>query len=167
MKLLTPQVHGYIDYLVVTTFFTAPNIFGFAILAATLSYIIALSHFFMTVMTDFPLGVLRLIPFPVHGTLELIISGVLVALPWLLGFNKDIRARNFYVGSGLSVFGVWLLTDYKGIKVQAVGVSPDGKSSEKNQVPIGKQNHHSIEHGSESRHTIVARLNRLFHLSSE
>jgi len=45
--------------------------------------------------------------------LELVISVLLVLLPWLLGFASVPTARNFYVGAGI-VFIVWLVTDYAG-----------------------------------------------------
>lgn len=59
------------------------------------------------------LGVVKLIPFTVHGAIEFVIAIALVAMPWLLGFANQPAARNFYVGSGVVVFIVWLITDYK------------------------------------------------------
>lgn len=59
------------------------------------------------------LGVVTLIPFTVHGAIEFVIAIALVAMPWLRGFANQAAARNFYVGSGVVVFIVWLITDYK------------------------------------------------------
>lgn len=119
MKILTPQQHGFIDYAVVVAFLAAPTLFGLTGLSATLSYVLAAVHLLLTVFTAFPLGVVKVIPFPVHGTLELVVSVALVAAPWLLGFAGQSNARNFYVGSGIAVFLVWLITDYAAAEVPA------------------------------------------------
>ena len=113
MKILTPRQHGVIDYAVVVLFLAAPSLFGFTGVAATLSYALAAVHLLLTLFTAFPLGLVKVVPFGVHGTLELVISVALVAVPWVLGFAEQTRARNFYVGTGLAVFVVYLITDYK------------------------------------------------------
>jgi hypothetical protein len=112
MKLLSPATHGVLDYALVALFLLAPTLFGFAGIAETLCYALAAVHLVMTLCTAFPLGVVKLIPFPVHGALELAVAVGLVIAPWLLAFDAVTWARNFYVGAGVFVFGVWLATNY-------------------------------------------------------
>ena len=81
--------------------------------SAIISYVLAAVHLALTLTTAFPMGVVKVIPFPVHGTLELIVSIALLALPWLAGFADQAAARNFYVGAGVVIFLVWLTTDYR------------------------------------------------------
>jgi len=113
MKILTPAQHAPIDYAIVVAFAAAPSLFGFAGTPATLSYALAAVHLALTVFSDFPGGLIKLIPFTVHGALELVISVLLVAIPWVLGFAGQPAARNFYVTMGVAAFVVWLLTDYQ------------------------------------------------------
>lgn len=114
MKILNPRVHGYIDYLVVLYFLAAPGLFGFSGLPATIFYVLAAAHLTLTLLTAYPLGVVKLIPFPLHGGIELLVGIALVALPWTLGFaNTELLARNIYVLSGAVLFVAWLITDYK------------------------------------------------------
>lgn len=116
MKILSPKVHGYLDYLVVVAFALAPTIFGLTGLPATISYVLAVVHLALTLITAFPLGVASLVPFTVHGWVELLVSIGLVALPFIAGFSDAPDARNFYIVAGAVIFIVWLITDYKAAK---------------------------------------------------
>ena len=40
-------------------------------------------------------------------------SVVLVALPWLAGFSDEVLARSVYVGMGILLFVIWVLSDYR------------------------------------------------------
>lgn len=110
MKILTPRMHGYLDYLVVLTFAAAPTLFGFSVIPSRVSYALAVVHLLLTIFTAFPLGLMKLIPFTIHGALELIVSVTLVVLPFALGFAGEPAARNFYIGAGVVIFIVWLTT---------------------------------------------------------
>lgn len=113
MKILSPRVHGYLDYVVVVAFALAPSLFGFSAMPTRVSYALAVVHLLMTLMTRFPLGIVKMIPFTIHGGIEFIVSFTLLTLPWLLGFADEGAARNFYLAFGVVVFLVWLTTDYK------------------------------------------------------
>gem|GEM_PF-213594 len=113
MKILNPRVHGYVDYLLVAVFLLAPTLLGMSSTPSVISYALAAIHFTETILTAFPLGLVKLIPFTLHGASEFVVSIALVALPWVVGFASDTTARNFYVASGVLIFVVWLITDYK------------------------------------------------------
>lgn len=113
MKILSPKAHAPVDYLVVALFVLAPTIFNFSGLPVTLTYCIAALHLGMTMITAFPGGLLKAIPFTVHGNIELAMAFVLAACPFLLGFADMEVARNFYIASGVAVLLVWMMTDYK------------------------------------------------------
>ena len=120
MRKLAPRPHGYIDYLVVLLFVLAPTIFGYADdgAAATTTYFIAALHFGLSVLTRYPLGIVKLIPFPIHGGIELAAAISLVVLPWIVGFNHDAAPRNLFVISAIAIFGVWLVTDYRAAELE-------------------------------------------------
>ena len=113
MKILSPRVHGYLDYAYVGLFLLAPTLFGFGGLAATICYVLAIAHAGMTLMTAFPLGIVKVIPFTVHAGIEVAMVVLLLAAPFLLGFSNIPAARNFYIAAGALLGVVWLTTDYK------------------------------------------------------
>lgn len=115
MKILSPTVHGALDYVVVLLFALAPTLFGFTGVPATLSYVLAGVHLLMTLCTKFPMGVIKLVPFPIHGMVEVAVVLGLVAAPWLFGFSGVLVARNFYLGAAALIAVVVALTNYRGV----------------------------------------------------
>lgn len=114
MKILSAKVHGVLDYVVVIVFLAAPKLIGLQGTPALLSYALAAVHLMVTVLTDFPLGLVKLIPLPIHGWIELAVAPTLIAVPWVLGFAAVPMARWFYVAAGVVIFLTWLITDYRG-----------------------------------------------------
>ncbi len=120
MKILDPKTHGIIDYLVVIFLWASPTLFGLPPTTALFTYVLGGIHLLLTVSTRFPLGFLNLIPFQLHGTIELIVSLVLVGVAFYLGGEEGALARNFYLGFAAAVFLTWLVTDYGGKTVPTV-----------------------------------------------
>ncbi len=118
MKILNPRTHGYLDYVTVILFLVAPTVLGLTGIPAMLAYALAMIHLVMTLVTDFPLGVVPLIPFTIHGWVERVVGPVLIIVPFVLGFSTDLVARNFYVAMGIVIVLVGLVTDYKGTETQ-------------------------------------------------
>lgn len=110
MKLLSPKVHGILDYAVVLVFIGAPSLFGLAGIAAQLSYALAAIHLTLTLFTDFPCGAFRVIPLSIHGWIELAVAPTLIATPWIFSFGTHARA--FYIAAGVVIFITWSITDY-------------------------------------------------------
>jgi len=81
--------------------------------AAMGCYVIAGALLLVSLVTRYPLGVARLVPFTVHGALELLAAPLIVAYPWIARFDGVASARNFYVVAGVAVFLLWLVTDYR------------------------------------------------------
>src|SRR5579859_5901147 len=116
MKIIKAKIHGYLDYLVVLIFLCAPTLLHFSLLPAVISYALAGVHLALTLLTDFPLGVLKMVPLKWHGIIELIVGPVLVALPFVLGFGSEPAAQYFYILNGIVILIVWFLTDYGNTK---------------------------------------------------
>ncbi len=113
MKVISDTAHGILDYLTVAIFALAPrpSILGLTGFAALVSYALAAIHLVMTLLTNMPLGVLKIIPMRLHALVEILVGPVLVVaalvLPTLLG-NK----REFFLVMGLVILAVWLLSSY-------------------------------------------------------
>jgi hypothetical protein len=120
MKLIDARVHGYLDFVVVIAFVLAPFVVGLGGTPALLCWGLAAVHLVLTLLTRFPAGVVKIIPFVVHGAIELLVSVGLVFAPRIFGFAPGSPARNFFITSGVVVFLVWVLTDYVGRGVDKV-----------------------------------------------
>jgi len=114
MNLLDARLHGFLDLVTVGVFLLGPFFFGLGGYVAAVAWGLAAAHLLMTLLTRFPLGVVKVIPFPVHGAVELVAGVVLVlAMPRMLGASADSPARTFFVGAGVAILVVWLLTRYR------------------------------------------------------
>ncbi len=112
-RLISPRVHGFIDYAVAVLLFLAPTLFGFENqTATTLSYVFGVAHTAVSLLTKYPLGVVKAIPFRIHGYIELTAAFVLLASPSIFGFTVDTAARNFFMISAIALLGVIALTRY-------------------------------------------------------
>ena len=96
-KPITPFAHGVLDYLTVGTVAMAPSLMDFPDEAANACYALAGIYAGTSLMTDYPLAVKRAIPFKAHGMTEIAIGAILPALPFMLGFATNARARNFFL----------------------------------------------------------------------
>ena len=110
MNIFSPTQHGYMDYLTVTLFLFAP-IIGLNGLPMIICYALAGIHLALTLITDFPLGAAKLLPFKIHGKIERTVGPVLMLLPFALNFSAD--ARNFYLVIGGFIVLLWFCTDYR------------------------------------------------------
>jgi len=110
MKVISDTAHGILDYLTVAIFALAPSILGLTGLAALVSYALAAIHLVMTLLTNMPLGVLKIIPMRLHALVEMLVGPVLVVaalVPTLLGDKRE-----FFLVMGLVILAVWLLSSY-------------------------------------------------------
>ena len=112
MNLTSAKIHGYLDYLVVLVFLCAPTLLHLSIRPAVISYSLAGIHLLLTLLTDFPPGVLKIVPLKWHGIIELIVGPVLIVLPFFIGFGPEPAAQYFYIVIGIVILIAWFLTDY-------------------------------------------------------
>lgn len=110
---LNSKIHGAIDYLVVIFLLLCPSLFGLKDITATFTYVLAAIHLLLTITTRFELGLVKIIPFNIHGVIELIVSIGLIGVAFYLGKLEGELSRNFYLSFGIIVFVTWLITDYK------------------------------------------------------
>lgn len=114
MNLLNARLHGFLDIATVLVFLLAPFVFGLGGYVAAVAWGLAVVHLIMTLLTRFPLGLVKVIPFAVHGVVELVVGIVLVlAMPRLLEASLGSPARTFFTGAGVGILVVWALTRYR------------------------------------------------------
>ena len=111
-KPINARVHGVLDYAAVAAFLNAPMVFGFHGTPAAIVYWLAGLHLLMTGFTDFPYGLFKMIPFRVHGAIDLLAGIFLLVSPWLFGFANDNAPRNFFLAIAIIILVVAALTDF-------------------------------------------------------
>ncbi|MDI1316222.1 hypothetical protein [Flavobacterium sp.] len=109
---LNSRIHGAIDYGVVMFLLISPVYFGLATVTSTCTYILGIVHFFLTLFTKFELGIVKIIPFKIHGMIELGVAIILVGLGFYLGKLEGDLSKYYYLSFAIAVFATWLITDY-------------------------------------------------------
>lgn len=111
--MLSHRLHGALDYATVLFLALAPTLFGLTGFTAYLAYGLAGAHLTVTVITNFPLGLVALIPPNLHAAIEFIVGVSLLAAPWLAS-TLFAGGQVFFTAFGGVVLGLWLVTDYAG-----------------------------------------------------
>lgn len=112
MRILNARIHGIIDLVFVVVFLLAPLVVGLGGRPAAIAYTLAVVHLVLTLLTRFPMGVRKTIPFFVHGIIELVVGIALLLLPSFDGYGPGSPARRFYLFMGGAILVVWALTAY-------------------------------------------------------
>lgn len=112
-KPISPTVHGTLDYSTMAAALVAPRVLNFSPRAALATYSLAASYIVLSALTDYPPGVKRAVPLKAHGVTDAGLGLVLPALPWLLGFQHERRARNFFLALTGVTIAVTALTDWR------------------------------------------------------
>ena len=115
MKFISPKIHGIIDLLIVVFLLASPTLFDFTRFTAIFTYVLAGVHLVLTLVTEYEIGIIKTLPFFLHGSIEFIVGDVLIALSYTL-FNDEVNAKLFYICFGTVVLLTWLVTDYKGTR---------------------------------------------------
>lgn len=110
MNIISTRAHGVLDYIVGVALILAPRIFGFADggAAQRVPEILGIATIVYSLLTRYELGLIKVLPFRAHLTIDLV-SGIFLALsPWLLGFADQVLAPHLIVG--LLEIGAVLMT---------------------------------------------------------
>ncbi|MFN7886189.1 MAG: hypothetical protein ACK5Q4_12075 [Phycisphaerae bacterium] len=118
MKILNASIHSILDYATVIAFASAPTLLGFSGAPAVLAYLLAGVHLAMTVLTDMPLGLVKIIPMRLHALVEMLVGPTLLAVA-LLAPSLVMGAQGFFIASGIAICAVWFLSDYASATLSA------------------------------------------------
>jgi hypothetical protein len=110
---VSPAAHCVLDYALALAFLAFPAWLNFSPQATRVSYITGALYLAASLITRYPGGLLKRVPFPAHGVFEAIMAVCWLAVPWLLGFAEDDAARNFFVLAGLGLLCTISLTRYQ------------------------------------------------------
>lgn len=118
MKKLSSKFHGFVDYTTILFLCVSPLIFHFKSPAEIFTYSLALVHLLLTVCTDFEMGIFKLIPLKVHGTIELVVSIALIPIANLFQVANDMTSFYYYVIFAGILFIVWWTSSYSLARVK-------------------------------------------------
>ncbi len=119
MRLIGAWSHSIIDYVIVVLMLIGPSVWGFNGRQARYAYILAGALLVLTLLTRHPLGVIKMVRFPLHGAVELLLILLMIALPWLANFSRGVHSRNFFLGIAVLMLVVWFMTDFRGLRKRA------------------------------------------------
>ena len=110
MRVIPTRIHGMLDYLMGLVLIAAPWLFGFADGDARqwVPVILGAGVILYSLLTDYELGIARVIPMPAHLGLDVLGGAFLALSPWLFGFADDIWWP--HVVFGLLEIGAGLMT---------------------------------------------------------
>lgn len=104
MKFVTKKLHALIDYPVALALITLPFLLGLGesnILAFYLSVITGVAALVLTLITDHQTGLIKLISYDLHLTVDFMVGLTFVILPLALGFQGiDLF---YYLANGAAV----------------------------------------------------------------
>ena len=110
MKIISSEIHAALDYLTVVIFALAPTVIGLTGTSAIVCYGLAVVHLSMTLVTDMPFSLVKIVPIGLHAVVELVVGPVLVIGGLLL--EAPTPARMLFVAMGVIIFAVWLFSSY-------------------------------------------------------
>jgi hypothetical protein len=113
LKPIPRPVHAVADYSYSALFSVAPELIGFADeeTAARLSRVVSGGVLLTSLLTRYELGLIRVVPFKAHLAADVAVGLLTLGAPFLFGFSRHKRARNFFVGLGAFSVMAGLLTN--------------------------------------------------------
>lgn len=110
MRPISSRVHGILDYLSGLLFIASPWLFGFANgeFAQWIPIIIGATILVMSLITDYEFSLAKLVPLPVHLSIDILGGALLASSPWLFGFAEWVYWPHLLLG--IAEIGAGLLT---------------------------------------------------------
>jgi hypothetical protein len=106
MGQFTRRAHRLFDVYLICLLFLAPILFGMEGMPRLILWVLCAAHLVLTAF-------IRVIPFTLHGMIEICVGIFCPFAPVLFGFWDVPNARHFFIGLGFGLMVLWVLTDYK------------------------------------------------------
>jgi hypothetical protein len=95
MRIIPTRMHGMLDYIVGLLLVISPWLFGFSDVgtAKWTFIVIGVAMLLTSLMTNYELGVVHVVPMHIHLWVDAIAGVVLALSPWILGYADDAGAN--------------------------------------------------------------------------
>ena len=113
MRILSATTHGIIDYLLVLFLAASPSLFHMEGVLSTITYSLAGIHLLLTILTNYDPGLIKVIPFRVHGLIEIVVAVALGVLGFYFYNIGSTLGFYFYFALAAAVLVVFILTDFR------------------------------------------------------
>jgi hypothetical protein len=125
VKLLPAWFHATADYAVGALLIIVALAVGGSAGAVATGVVVGAVVLLVSMLTRYPLGVMKVLPFTVHSAGDYLAAALLIAAPFALNFtSSDTGLSIFYVLGGLAVLAVSLITNYQYSPKRTVGAAP-------------------------------------------
>jgi hypothetical protein len=125
VKLLPAWFHAIADYAVAALLISVPLIAGGSNKAIAAGVVVGFVVLAVSMVTRYPLGVVKVLPFTVHSAGDYLAAALLAIAPFALSFNdSDGGLSAFYIASGIAVLAVSLITNYQYSDKRSVSRQP-------------------------------------------
>jgi len=100
MRFIPTRVHAVLDYVTAGVLIAAPAMLGLRKngMQTWLPMALGVGTIGYSVFTDYELGLCKIIPMPMHLTLDAANGALLAASPWLFGFAEEVSAPHLGLG---------------------------------------------------------------------
>jgi hypothetical protein len=113
-RLLPAWFHAIADYAVAGALILVAGVAGGSGTAVGTGIVIGVVVLAVSMLTRYPLGIIKVLPFKLHSAGDYLAAALLLISPFALNFNgSDSGLTAFYIGAGLAVLAVSLITNYQ------------------------------------------------------
>ena len=77
------------------------------------TYVLGAAHLAITALTDFEVGLIKFIPFRIHGLIEIVVSLLLIVAAFWFYNNDSTLGFYYYLAIAGTILIVFILTDFK------------------------------------------------------
>lgn len=125
VKLLPAWLHAVADYAVGILLIIVALAAGQSGLAKATGVIVGSVVLLVSMATQYPLGVVKILSFRLHSLGDYAAAGLLFVAPFALRFNSaESPLSIFYIAVGAAVLGVSLITNYQYSETPQAAVVP-------------------------------------------
>ena len=114
VRLLPAWLHAVADYAVGLSLIVVAVVAGGAGKAVAPGVVVGAVVLIVSMLTKYPLGVAKVLPFTVHSAGDYLAAALLIVSPFALNFNDTATGLTaFYIVAGIAVLAVSLITNYQ------------------------------------------------------
>jgi len=114
VRLLPAWLHAVADYAVGAGLIVIALAVGGSGKAVAAGVVVGATVLAVSVLTKYPLGLFKVLPFTVHSAGDYLAAALLLFSPFVLNFNSsDAGLTAVYIVAGIAVLAVSLITNYQ------------------------------------------------------
>jgi hypothetical protein len=100
MKIIDTKTHGYIDYIMGIFLLASPSLFSLNMqgMESIIFYINGAAVILYSLLTNYEVGLIKIIPMKGHLILDILSGIFLAASPWLFGFSDLVYGPHLVLG---------------------------------------------------------------------